>query len=226
MAATAFLLAAGLGTRLRPYTLTTPKPLLPVGGRPMLDIALAHLRAHGHREVVVNAFWLAEQIVDWAARQPGVTAIVESPTILGTGGGLRNARHLLAERFCVVNGDILCDVDLTALWNEPAPAVMALRAQADGRHTGVALREGRVTGIAGIVGEADASLHFTGIHVLDRAVLDLVPPTGEACIVRSAYRELVAEGRVRGIVHPGRWVDIGTVEEYERVRDGEPGGSA
>ncbi len=220
MAATAFLLAAGLGTRLRPYTLTTPKPLLPVRGVPMLDHALAHLRAHGHEEVVVNAFWLPEQVVAWAGRQRGVTAIVEAPTILGTGGGLRNARHLLAERFCVVNGDILCDVDLTALWNEPAPAVMALRAQSNGGHTGVALREGRVVGIAGVVGESDSSLHFTGIHVLDRAVLDLVPPVGEACIVRTAYRQLVAEGRVRGLVHGGEWVDVGTVAEYERVREG------
>ena len=219
MAATAFLLAAGLGTRLRPYTLTTPKPLLPVGGRPMLSIALAHLRRHGHEEVVVNAFWLADQVVAWAVGQPGVTVIVEAPTILGTGGGLRNARHLLAERFCVVNGDILCDVDLTALWNEPAPAVMALRPQATATHTGIALREGRVVGITGIVGEADPALHFTGVHVLDRAVLDRVPPAGEACIIRTAYRELVAEGQVRGRIHTGQWVDIGTVAEYERVRD-------
>lgn len=218
MAATAFLLAAGLGTRLRPLTLDTPKPLLPVRGRPMLDHVLDHVRAHGHDEVVVNAFWLPDQIVEWARGKAGVTVVVEAPAILGTGGGLRNARPLLAERFCIVNGDILSDVDLTALWNEPAPAVMALRAQAGPVHTGVALRDGVVTGIERVVGEAAATLHFTGVHVLDRAVLDLVPAEGEACIIRTAYKALIPQGRVRGRVHAGAWTDIGTLAEYEAVR--------
>ncbi len=218
MAATAFLLAAGLGTRLRPLTLTTPKPLLPVRGRPMLDHVLDHVRAHGHDEVLVNAFWLPGQIVEWARGKAGVSVIVEAPAILGTGGGLRAARSRLAERFVVVNGDILADVDLTALWREPAAAVMALRPQAPPVFPGVALRDGVVTGIERVVGEVDPALHFTGVHVLDNAVLDLVPPTGEQCIVRTAYRALVPEGRVRGVVHRGAWTDIGTPSEYDAVR--------
>ena len=217
MAATAFILAAGLGTRLRPLTLRTPKPLLPVHGRAMLDIVLDHVRQHGPREVVVNAFWLPDQIVDWARGRAGVTVVVEAPTILGTGGGLRNARHLLADRFVVVNGDILSDVDLGALFDENAPAVMALREQAAPVHTGVSLDAGVVRGIAGVVGTGDPGLHFTGIHVLDQAVLDLVPLQGEACIVRTAYQSLIPEGKVRGRVHQGSWVDIGTLDEYARV---------
>jgi NDP-sugar pyrophosphorylase family protein len=228
MAATAFVLAAGLGTRLRPLTLATPKPLLPVKGRPMLDHVLAHVRAHGHDEVVVNAFWLADQVVDWAHGKAGVTVIVEAPAVLGTGGGLRNARHLLADRFAVVNGDILADVDLNALFNEPAPAVMALRPQPTPAITPVALDEdGVVRGIGGVVGpepggpplarDLDTGFHFTGIHVLDQDVLDLVP-AGEQCIVRTAYRALIPAGRVRGHVHRGVWTDIGTLEEYEAVR--------
>ncbi len=215
MGATAFILAAGLGTRLRPLTLATPKPLLPVGGVAMLDHVLAHVRAHGHHEVVVNAHWLADQVVAWGADKPGVTVLVEAPDILGTGGGLRNARPRLAERFVVVNGDILCDVDLDALWQVDAPAVMALRPQVTPVHTGVALdATGVVRGIAGVVGEADSGLHFTGVHVLSRSALDHVPPTGPACIVRSAYRALIPRGDVRGIVHRGAWTDIGTPEEY------------
>ncbi len=215
--ATAFILAAGLGTRLRPLTDHTPKPLLPVRGRPLLDHVLDHARAHGHQHVVVNAHWLAPQLVAWAHERPGVTVVVE-PTILGTGGGLRNARHLLAERFVVLNGDILCDVDLTALMAVPAPAVMALRKR-EGRHTAVAAWGSplRVTGIAGVVGENDGAWHFTGVHALDRAELRRVPE-GEACIIRTAYRELVAEDKVAGLEHGGTWTDIGTHEEYERVR--------
>lgn len=217
MRATAFILAAGLGTRLRPLTLRTPKPLLPVAGRPMLDHVLAHARRHGHTRFVVNASWMPEQIVAWAADQPGVEVSVE-PVILGTGGGLRAARDRLAERFAVLNGDILSDVDLTALWAVDAPAAMALRRQEVPRHTGVSWDGRRVRGISGVVGEGDPGLHFTGVHVLDRDLLDRVPP-GEQCVVRTLYRGLIPEGRVGGLIHGGAWVDIGTVPEYEAVRE-------
>lgn len=213
--ATAFILAAGLGTRLRPLTEHTPKPLLPVRGRPILDHVLDHARAHGHQHVVVNAHWLAPQIVEWAAARPGVRVVVE-PVILGTGGGLRNAASLLADRFVVLNGDILCDVDLTALYATPQPAVMAVRPR-EGTHTAIAVAGGLVQGIAGVVGPSDGAHHFTGVHALDRAELSRVPE-GEACIVRTAYKQLVAEGRVGAWLHPGAWVDIGTHEEYARVR--------
>lgn len=224
MPATAFVLAAGLGTRLRPLTWSTPKPLLPVRGRPMLDHVLDHLRRYGHDEVVVNAFWLAEQVVAWGRTRPGVTVVVEAPAILGTGGGLRNARSLLAERFVVVNGDILADVDLAALWAVDAPAVMALRPQVERRHTPVMQREGVVTGIEGVVGEAGGRWHFTGVHALRREVLDLVPPEGEACIIRTAYRALVPRGEVRAVLHAGAWSDIGTLAEYAAVGGDLAGG--
>lgn len=217
MAATAFVLAAGLGTRLRPLTLTTPKPLLPIAGRPMLDHVIAHLRAYGHEEIVVNAFWLADQLVQWASDKPGITVVVEHPLVLGTGGGLKNAAHLLAERFVVANGDILSDIDLGALWAIDAPAVMALRPQAAPVHTGVSLVDGVVRGISRVVGEGDPGLHFTGVHVLRRDVLTLVP-AGEQCIIRTAYKALIPEGQVRGVVHTGAWTDIGTLAEYESAR--------
>ena len=107
---TAFLLAAGFGTRLRPLTLVRPKPLLPVCGIPMLDYALAHVRKHGHDQVIVNAHYLWQQVAAWADRD-GVTLQVELPIVLGTGGGLRAASETLAERVVIVNADILSDVN-------------------------------------------------------------------------------------------------------------------
>lgn len=222
MDATAFLLAAGLGTRLRPLTSHRPKPLLPVCGRPLLDEALARLRAAGHTRIVVNAHHLWPQIAAWADAN-GVALQVELPDILGTGGGLRAARAQLAARVVIVNGDILVDADLRALAAAvPAGgAAMLLRedpalsreapVEADASGTITRMRD-----FAGAPGRGRPGTHFTGIHACDTALLDRVPP-GEACILRTAYREVVPAGLVKSVLHAGSWVDIGTPAEYLRA---------
>lgn len=221
MSATAFVLAAGLGTRLRPLTEHRPKALVPVGGAPMLDWALAHLRRHGHDRVVVNAHHHAAALVAWG-RDRGVEVSVERE-ILGTGGGLRHARPHLAERFVVVNADVLSDVDLGALLARvPAGgAAMALRAHGDAaRSYGVVAADasGHVVRLVDVAraeaqGPIAADTHFTGLHALDRAALDLVPD-GFSCIVRTAYRALVPQRRVAALRHEGTWIDVGDPAAY------------
>lgn len=217
--ATAFLLAAGLGTRLRPLTLARPKPLLPLCGVPMLDHALALCRQHGHEHVLVNAHWLWEQVAEWAVRR-GIGLQVEQPEVLGTGGGLKAAAPRLAERFVVVNGDILCHIDLTALL-EAVPAggsamalradpVIGARAPVDRDAEGVVVR---MRDFAGTPGVGLPGTHFTGVHAADRAVLARVPD-GHQCIVRTAYKAVLPDRLVRAIVHAGAWVDIGTPDQY------------
>lgn len=219
MAATAFLLAAGLGTRLRPLTAHRPKPLVPLLGAPLLDHAVAVLAAHGHEEVVVNAHHLAPAIHAWAERAAlKVRVSEEREELLGTGGGLRQARAWLAERFVVVNGDVLTDVDLGALLAGlgDRDAVMALRPQQPGEAYGIVALDAAGT-VVDLVGLAEAAAtppvrrdcHFTGLHALRTTLLDHVPATGAACIVRSAYRAVVPTGRVAGQVHHGTWVDLG-----------------
>ncbi len=216
---TAFLLAAGFGTRLQPLSLSRPKPLMPMCGIPMLDHALAHVRAHGHTEVVVNAHHLWEQVAAWAA-QYGVGLQVELPEILGTGGGLRAAIERMAEHFVIVNADILSDVDLTALM-AAAPeggAAMALRPDPDFAEIGPVLRDeaGQVVRISTVVPSEDGipGTHFTGVHAMTRASVMRVPDDGLQCVVRTAYKELVPQARVGSIVHRGAWVDVGTPEAY------------
>jgi NDP-sugar pyrophosphorylase family protein len=223
---TAFVLAAGQGTRLRPLTLHRPKPLVPVCGVPMLSYALALVARHGHRRVLVNAHWLGEQIVAWRGRREGVDVEVnlEAPEILGTGGGLRAVASALAPRVVVVNADVLTDLDLTALADAvpTGGAALALRRHAaDAARFGVVARDGegvitRLSSVAATtpVGAEEDDTHFTGLHALDRDVLALVPPTGEQCIVRTAYRALVPERRLRGVVHPGLWWDVGDPAAY------------
>lgn len=215
MRATAFVLAAGLGTRLRPLTEHVPKALVPVGGVPMLDHAVAQLRRHGHRHVLVNAHHHAPAIVD-AGRRLGVEVTVE-PTILGTGGGLRAARERLAERFVVVNADVIADVDLTALLAlvPPGGAAMALRPHREAARYGLASADStgtvvRLRKLAGPVpvGPVADDTHFTGLHALDRAVLDAVPD-GESDVIDTVYRALLPAGRVRSLRHAGTWIDVG-----------------
>lgn len=221
MAATAFLLAAGLGTRLRPLTEGRPKALVPMCGLPMLDWSLALLQRHGHQEIVVNAHHHADQIAAWAHSR-GVQCVVE-PEILGTGGGLRGARALLAARFVVLNADVLSDVDLTALLSRVGEggAAMALRPHVDAAKAYglvAADEQGVVVHLTDVAratprGALLADTHFTGLHALDRSVLDRVPE-GFACIVRTAYRELVPERRVTALRHTGTWIDVGDPTAY------------
>lgn len=216
---TAFLLAAGFGTRLRPLTLARPKPLLPVCGVPMLDYALAHVRAHGHTDVLVNAHYLWEQVAVWAETN-GVALQVELPTILGTGGGLRAALSEQGANVVIVNADILSDVDLTALVAAVPDegAAMALRPSPEAADIGPveANDAGHVVRITSVVpsDQGRSGTHFTGVHAMSRAAVEAIPDEGESCVVRTAYRHLVPERRVGHTVHTGAWVDVGTPEAY------------
>jgi NDP-sugar pyrophosphorylase family protein len=221
----AFILAAGFGTRLRPLTDDLPKPLVPVCGVPMLAYALAQCAHFGIEKVVVNAHWKAEALAGWAGLREGchVSISEELPEILGTGGGLHRVQAQLAERFVVLNGDVLNDVDLDALRGAiPAGGgVLALRAhgQDAARYGVVAVDETDTLVHLRDIAEAKPQgvvvrdTHFTGIHAMERGMLELVEP-GFSCIIRSAYKALVPERRIAGLRHTGVWLDIGDPTMY------------
>jgi mannose-1-phosphate guanylyltransferase len=223
------VLAAGLGTRLRPLTDLLPKPAVPVANLPLVQLALAGLRAAGVRRVVVNVHHLAvemERAAAACASAAGVElAISREPVIAGTGGALREARRLLdgAEAILLWNGDILFEVDLAAVVaahrESQALATLVLAAMPAGaRYATVdvdhAMTVRRIAGI-GPGGDALVPLHFTGVHVLSPALLDLVPASPFACDVnRHVYPPLLASGQVRAVVAGGYWNDLGTPERY------------
>lgn len=221
----AFVLAAGLGTRLRPLTEHRPKPLVPICGVPLLRYSLALCEAHGLTDVVLNAHWLAEQVQAWEGQHGAVRVSVstELPEILGTGGGLKRVSEQLAPRFVVLNADVLHNVDLTALLArvEGARAAMALRPDPENApRYGIVAADAagvvvRLTSLAEAAAEGDvrADTHFTGIHALDRGALELVPE-GFACIVRTAYTALVPERAVRSLRYHGPWLDAGDPPAY------------
>lgn len=219
----AFVLAAGFGTRLQPLTHHRPKPLVPVCGVPMLDYTLAHAARHGITSAIVNAHHLADQVEAWEGVHHGVSVEVstEAPDILGTGGGLKAVEDRLAERFVVLNGDILHDVDLGALLaaTPEGGAAMALRAD-DAERYGVVAADaaGKVVQLVNVAsapseGAVARDTHFTGIHAMDRSALSHVP-AGFACVVRSAYATLVPQRQVGAIRHEGLWLDVGDPAAY------------
>ncbi|MCB9694581.1 MAG: NDP-sugar synthase [Alphaproteobacteria bacterium] len=225
MPASAFVLAAGFGTRLRPLTLDRPKPLVPVCGEPLLAYALALCRRHGLTEVLVNAHWLHEQLVAWEGEHDGVRVhvVVEQPEILGTGGGLKAVRDRLAERVAILNGDVLHDVDLTALLERvpegggalvlrphPEDADRYGHVSADSTGTVVQMRDFASTEP---VGPVQHDTHFTGIHALHRDLLDDAVD-GFSDILRTAHKARIGRRLVQGVRYHGPWLDIGDPEAY------------
>ncbi len=228
-----FVLAAGLGTRLRPLSDHVPKPLLPVAGATLLDRAIAALDQAGIERIAVNLHHRADRIAAHLAARPDAARfhLSREPEILGTGGALAGARAFLAgARVCVVyNGDVLCDLDLSVLLAahlcrraaDLAPALATL-ALVDWPVVNSVLLgpDGGVRDIAGRLGAAAAApagcrgLTFTGIACYDRAFLDRVPP-GPGSLV-DVLVTLLRErpGAIRGHVHTGAWEDLGTLPRY------------
>ncbi len=213
----AMLLAAGFGTRLRPYTLIKPKPLFPVLNVPLLHILLDMLVRAGCERIVVNCHHLADQIEASVAGRPEVLLQYE-PEILGTGGSLRKALPLFTdEPVLVMNGDIYHDIDVCSLMDAHLSAdVKVTMAMHDyPRFNSVHVCDDQVVGFTGdSPGSGEELLAFTGIHVLDKEVIGRIPETGFYHIIE-LYQELAAAGRVGSMRFDNSfWRDIGTPADY------------
>ena len=213
----ALLLAAGFGTRLRPYTLIRPKPLFPILNKPLLDILLDKLLDAGCRKIVVNAHHLAEQIEQAVSRRVEVILQYE-PEILGTGGSLRQALALFDdEPVLVMNGDIYHNVELCGLVefhkSLPYPVTMAMHDYP--RFNGVEVAKDKVVSFGKReAGSGNELLAFTGIHVLEKAIIERIPETGFYHII-DLYAQLAAQSQVGCMRVDGSfWRDIGTPKDY------------
>lgn len=210
----AMILAAGRGERMRPLTDRLPKPLLPVGGKPLIVWHLERLAAAGFRDVVINHAWLGHEIEhalgDGAAFGLRIRYSPEG-TALETAGGIAQALPLLGpDPFLVINGDIWCD------WQPAAARARAAALPAGGawlllvdnppQHPAgdFALdHDGRVHD------HGDARLTFSGIGVYHPMLFADVT-RGSAARLAPLLRQAMARDRVQGARHAGRWVDVGT----------------
>lgn len=232
----ALIFAAGVGSRLRPLTDVTPKALVPVGGVPLLERALVHLKEAGCSEFAVNAHHHAEQVAGLCASlsaRYGVTVRVsrEDERLLDTGGGLKKAAPLLEgdEPFFVRNADVVTDLDLLALLaahREKSPLVtLAVRDRrssraflfdAQGRLCGHADdKKGRTRWTKGPV-EGARRMAFDGIHVCSPSLPGLISEDGVFSLV-DLWLRLASEGADIRAFDASRWswFDVGTPEKLE-----------
>lgn len=222
---TAFVLGAGLGTRLRPLTARRPKPLIPVGGRPLITHAFDHLLALGVERFVVNTHWCAGRYSEffpareWRGRP--VTFIEETPEVLETAGGIWNARALLGGGpFIVYNGDILSDLPLAearaahvAAGNE---VTLILRTRGENRNVAFDAASRRVLDLRRTLRpELEPQHLFTGIYFVEPEFIARIP-AGEKLSVVPIFHEMIREGAKLGgcVLDGGDWRDLGTREEY------------
>ncbi len=220
------VLAAGLGTRMQPFTADTAKPLLSVAGRTLLDYALDRLGEAGIGRAVVNAHWHAEQVADRvrarAAREAGRMELVLQPEqeLLGTGGAVVKALELgtlpKSEAFLMVNGD--------SLWLDgPIPAVQRLRRKFDPAELDVLLLVARAATVIGEVGAGDFAMDengvlrrrgeneivpyvFAGVQVVSPSLFADVPD--EPFSMNLIWDRAIESGRIGALVHDGPWFHL------------------
>ena len=221
------VLVGGEGTRLRPLTWTTPKQMLPVGGRPMIERVLERLAAHGIDEAVLSLGYKPDAFIDAYpdGRCAGVAlryAVEDEP--LDTAGAIRFAalESGLAETFVVVNGDVITDLDVTGLVRFHrqcrAEATIALTPVEDPSRFGVVPtdKSGRVVAFIEkpTPGEAPTNLINAGTYILEPSVIDRVPGGRRVSIERETFPSLVAQGRLYALASGAAWLDAGTPATY------------
>ena len=226
----AMILAAGLGTRLRPLTNTQPKALLPVANRPLIHYTLLLLRRFGITDVVINLHHHGEKIVEALGDGSSLGMQIRyspEPKILGTGGGIKQAHELLTGgTFLVINSDILIDLNIDKLvechHRRRAAVSMVVRADHEATHYGaieVDTHE-RIRRILGRGGPAPRTLRqfmFTGVHILEPRVFDFVPDTGFSSITDIYIKMLTHGEKLFAYVTKGAWMDLGAPERYNEA---------
>ena len=222
----ALVLVGGEGTRLRPLTLTQPKPAVPLVDRPSIRYMVDWLGRHGVTEVIMACGFRADDLrvaLGDAIRGGPSIRYVQEDEPLGTAGPLRLAadQGLLGDRFMVLNGDVLTDLDLTALQRQHAETgalvTLALYPVDDPSSYGLVrrARSGEVLGFLEKPGtdEIDTDEISAGAYVVEPRVLELIPPGRAVSIEREVFPRLVGQG-LYGRRLEGYWMDIGTPERY------------
>jgi mannose-1-phosphate guanylyltransferase / phosphomannomutase len=225
----ALIMAGGEGTRLRPLTANQPKPMLPLGNRPMMEHIVRHIRNHGFKDIVVTVQFLASQVRNYFGdgSDMGVDlTYATEPTPLGTAGSVRNAAELLDDTFVVVSGDALTDIDLDEVVafhrRRGAMATVALKRVPNPLEFGIVITtdDGRIERFLEKPhwGQVFSDTINTGIYVLEPEVFEQIPEGEPADFAADVFPRLLAKGApLFGFIADGYWEDVGSLEAYQRA---------
>src|SRR3954470_16139857 len=224
----AVIMAGGEGTRLRPLTSNQPKPMMPLANRPMMEHIVRLLKEHGFEEIVVTLAFLPQAIRTYFGdgSEFGVRMVYATEeTPLGTAGSVRNAMEELTERFLVISGDVLTDIDLTALLDfhdrNKAMATIGLTAVENPVEFGIVITQPDGT-IERFLekptwGQVFSDTINTGIYVLEPIVFEKIPEGEVVDFSSDVFPALLDDGHtLHGHVAEGYWEDVGTLEAYSR----------
>jgi len=227
---TAFVLCAGWGERLQPLTNQIPKPLVPICGVPLCEFALARIASVGVERIVINTHRLPGEFVRLFPEYPAPSRYAGVPVffrhedvLLETAGGLKNVEDLLLPGPVLVhNGDILAELDLSALFGAHAKSgalsTLALRSSGDPANVSFDAARGLVTDLRGGLGSADPRFLYSGVCVVAPELLPEIPSGQPVSFVPVWLEALRSGGRIAGVVLDGGvWRDIGSIEEYRRI---------
>lgn len=222
----AIILAGGLGTRLRPLTENTPKPLLPIKGKPIIEHALLNFKKHGITDVVLSIGYRADLIKEYFGDGSkwgmNISYCVENEP-LGTGGAIREASRGINETFLAINGDNLSDFNWTEIINTHnttgAKITLALFPVEDVTQYGIAeLENGQVKRFIEkpTPEEAPSNLNNAGGYVMEPEILEILPE-GFCMIERDCFEKLSPMGVIYSHCHNGQWFPTDTLEKYHNA---------
>jgi NDP-sugar pyrophosphorylase family protein len=217
----AFLLGAGLGTRLQPMTGTLPKPLIPFANRPLITHVLDHCLEAGITDFAINTHHLHETwhetFPDGRYRGASLTFFHEAE-LLETGGGIKNiASWIKGDPVLIYNGDIITDLPIDRLMTAHMASnnTATLAVQDHGPDLRLTVDGRSVTDVRGLIHQQKGTHQFTGIYVIDPEILDLIPPNEKVSII-PAFVGLIKRGELGAYHVKGapKWLDLGTRESY------------
>ena len=225
------IMAAGVGTRLNPLTLTVPKPMIPVANVPVLEFILKHLQSFGINDVIANTHYIADSIHNayGGENHLGINFnYVYEPELSGTAGGVKKTEFFFDdnETFIVVSGDAITDVDIEKLYQKHkssnALATMALKEvpMSEVEHFGVVVtdKDSRVIGFQEkpSIQEAKSNLVNTGIYMFEKEVFSHIPANTFYDFGKQVFPEMLRDNeRLYAHVTDDYWNDIGTIKQYK-----------
>lgn len=210
----AMIFAAGFGTRMGEMTQTMPKPMLPIGGRPMIDHSIDLLRAAGITKLVANTHYLPEKLGEHLTAQN--VRVLHEPVILDTGGGLKAALPAIGENPVVtMNPDAFWVgpnpvSQLIGAWKSDMQACLLLAKAPPGQAADFDLTRGEI--------RRNGGYRYTGLQIINTSRLNEITDENFSL---NLYWDLLAErSPIHGVVYDGNWLDIGTAEKLELARNG------